>query len=301
MKNKKLVIFLSLVLLFFCSIFIYNKSSYSELKIAQLTDIHFSNENNDNKPDSDAERLLNDAIEQINDEPKIDFTIITGDLVNVPDEKTFRYVVRIFNNLHKPWYYVLGNHDRNCYKEIPREPILKIVKEENKNGMTDKRYYSFKPKKGYTFIGLDGSDYGFDDEQIAYLEGVIDSNPKEVIVIFVHTPVKADIEEIKDHVAWNSDKVIKLLNSYKQPIIILAGHYHATKIIRDNNVLHVTSPSLRYAQEFRIIDMKNYKDKVVLNFDYKGTKIQELNSEHKERFPGEYSDKFAQITIEKIN
>ena len=145
MRNKKLIIFLLVAVLFIFSIFIYSKNSYSELKIAQLTDIHFPNDQGDLKPDSAPERLLYDAIDQINDDPEIDFTIITGDLINVPDEKDFRYVVRFFNYLHKPWYYVLGNHDRNCYKEMPREPFLKIVKEENKNGMTETS--KSKPKK----------------------------------------------------------------------------------------------------------------------------------------------------------
>ncbi|MBQ2644959.1 metallophosphoesterase [bacterium] len=301
MKNKKLILTLLIIVFILTGFLVYTNFCPQELKIGHLTDIHIWAEKDDNGQPTNPERLLYDAINQINNIKNFNITIITGDVADTPNVELFSHVVSIFNNLKKPWYFALGNHDRNLGIQIPREPLLEVLKEKNHNGMPHTRYYSFQPKKGYTFIALDGSDYGIDDEQIAYLSAVLDLTPKDVIVIFLHTPLVPPVDSMFSHAAWNADKVVSVLKAHSQPIMVLAGHYHATKIIQDGNILYVASPSLRYAQEFRIIDIKNYKNKVVFDFDYKETTIKELISNPKERFSGEKSDEIVTITMEKQN
>ena len=132
----------------------------------------------------------------------------------------------------------------------------------------------------------------------ANVQFTIDENPNDVIVVFMHTPVVPPVDFIW-HPCKNEDEVANLLSNYSQPILVLAGHYHATKIIQQDNVIHVSSPSLRYAQEFRVISIKNYPDKTVFNFDYKETRLKNLITYPKKRYAGTKEDKYRRITIYK--
>ena len=299
MKKKNILIYLILCLLVSFGIFISDFFfTPVRVKFAQISDIHIQNTKDSPLENTKPEILLKDAISQINNMNNIDFTLITGDIIDFPDIALFQYTVRIFNNLKKPWFYVMGNHDRNLGKVIPREELLQILQRENKLKFASKRYYSFHPKRGFTFIGLDGSDCEIDEEQITYLQFTIDENPDDVIVIFMHTPVVPPVDFIW-HPCKNQEEVANILSSYSQPILVLAGHYHATKIIQQDNVIHVSSPSLRYAQEFRIISIKNYPDKTVFNFDYKETRLKRLITKPKKRYAGKKEDKYQRITIYK--
>ncbi len=271
----------------------------NEITVAHLTDIHIPSVFvEDTVEPTNQEKLLYDAIEQINSNKKVNFTLITGDITNEPNTELFLHITQIFNNLKKPWYFVLGNHDRNWPFAIEREPLLEILHRVNPT-MPEGRFYSFTLQKGFKFIALDGSDYGIDEEEIEFMKNEIDKTAQnDAIIIFMHTPVLPPVDFI-DHHANNEEIVVELLKQYQRPFIIIAGHYHATKITLDDNILHISSPSLRYAQEFRIINIKNLKDKIIVNFDYKETNLSDLITDPKERYAGENEDKFATIEMKK--
>ena len=209
MKNKKIVLIIITLVLVFVLGFLFKINSYQELKIAQISDIHIWADKNEDGTPTFPELLLYDAIEQINEENSLDFTLITGDLMDIPDVNLFHHVVKIFNNLKKPWYYAIGNHDRNFMHQLEREPLLEILQQENHNGLPYGRYYTFEPKKNYKFIALDGSDYGIDQEQINYLVAELRNSGDKFVVIYLHTPLKL-LEELPGHYAWNSEKVISV-------------------------------------------------------------------------------------------
>lgn len=293
---KILLIIFAVILISFCTT---KELKQNEVTFAHLTDIHINSVfADDTVRPTDQELLLYDAIKQINNDKKVDFTLITGDIQNEPNTELFLHITQIFNELKKPWYYALGNHDRNWPFDIPREPLLEILHRVNPT-MPEGRFYSFIPKKGFKFIALDGSDYGIDEEEIDFMKNEINQTPKDdVVVIFMHTPVLPPVDFI-DHHADNEELVVETLKQYPRPFIIIAGHYHATKITLDDNILHVSSPSLRYAQEFRIVNVINKKDKIIVNFDYKETTLTDLITEEKERYAGEDEDKFATIELKK--
>ena len=56
---------------------------------------------------------------------------------------------------------------------------------------------------------------------------------------------------------------------YKNPIVVISGHYHATKIRVIGNLIFVSTPSMvTYPMAFRHIKITNYKDRVHYNFDF---------------------------------
>lgn len=295
---KKIIGIICVVFVFALSLFCINSYSASEVTFAHLSDIHiWSVFDGDGVTPTYAEDLLHDAIKQINEDKKNDFTIITGDVVNEPGNEIFYHVIKIFNELKKPWYYAIGNHDCSYPYEWPKENLIELVKRVNPNFIENGRYYSFSPQKGFTFIALDGGSYHIDDEQKAFLDDTIKKNPDDTVIIFLHTPIMPPID-LSTHILWQKDEMLEYFKQFNQPIAVFAGHFHATKIIKDGNVLHVATPSLRYSQEFRIVNVKNTKDKAVFTFDYKHTGLKG-DFPDASRYKGEETDKNIVITLDR--
>ena len=64
---------------------------------------------------------------------------------------------------------------------------------------------------------------------------------------------------------------------------MLSGHYHATKIRQYGNLVFVSTPSMvTYPMGFRHIKITNYKDRVVYNFDFLSTNLDNVKEENRQ-------------------
>ena len=87
---------------------------------------------------------------------------------------------------------------------------------------------------------------------------------------------------------------------------IFSGHYHATKIYKEGNILHVSTPSLAtYPNAFRIVTVNNLKNKVVFTFDFRETNLKEVQKKAKmltfssSTLAGEESDQNTIVVLDK--
>lgn len=262
----------------------YEYCCASDLKFAQISDAHFStaNVNTSFKLTAESPKLLDDVISQINEIPDVSFVMFTGDLIDKAYEKELRSALLHVDKLKYPWYFVFGNHDPCVGGYLTKNLYLEILKEHNKNFAAEKPYYSFVPKKGYKVIGLDSiidtrvtTNGEIPPAQIEWLKKELDNSKKDIVLIFLHVPI---IEPFPSagHRLLNAGEIQALLESYKNPIAVFQGHYHANKITQHENVLYVSSPSLvSYPNAFRIITVKNEKRKVV--FDIQLKEIRDAN------------------------
>ena len=252
-------------------------STFASLKFIQLSDVHFL-ENGTNttfKMIGESPRLLDDAVNQINEQSNIDFVMITGDLLDKGFEKELRAVLPHLNNLIYPWYFAFGNHDRCVGGYLDTKLYMDMVKKSNPNYKFEKSYYAFTPKKGYRAIVLDDiitdeiTSQGYiGDEQFNWLKKELDKASKDTVLIFMHVPLIEPFPS-PNHKMRNAVKIMTLIESYKNPIGVFQGHYHATKIVQHDNVLYVNTPSLvSYPNAFRMVNITNYKDKVVFEFSW---------------------------------
>jgi predicted MPP superfamily phosphohydrolase len=93
-------------------------STSGSLKFVQLSDVHFL-ENGTNtayKMTGETPKLLDDAINQINEQKDVDFVMITGDLIDKPFEKELGAVLPYLEKLNYPWYFAFGNHDNRHFR-----------------------------------------------------------------------------------------------------------------------------------------------------------------------------------------
>lgn len=254
----------------------------SSLKFAQLSDTHFleNGTNTTYKMTGESPALLDDAIEQINDVQNLDFVMVTGDLIDKSFEKELKAVLPHMEKINAPWYFSFGNHDRCVGGYLTTLVYLEMLRNSNPDFKYKKAYYSFKPKKNFKVIVLDNiitdeiTSNGYVDEtQYKWLKKELDGAKNDVVLLFMHIPVIEPFAS-PSHKLRNAAAVKSLIESYKNPIGVFQGHYHAAKITRHDNVLYVSSPALvSYPNAFRIVTVTDYKDRTVFDFEWKETRL----------------------------
>jgi len=284
---KKLLVLIILFLGILCPV------SASQVRFAQISDIHYQPKALENEKSAKmkfyALNILDDAIEQINNDKKIDFVLVTGDAADKPNKEDFEFIYKYLNkNLKHRWYYTLGNHDISTKAKFTKKDQIMLLNEINPQGFTkDKTYYSFKPKRDITFIALDATydkwiSQGYlPSEQLKFLDSELSKAKNNTVVVFLHHPTVYPFRH-SNHEIVNDFAIYEILKKYKNPILILGGHYHGTKIKREDNVVHVASPALvSYPCAFRIININNRRNQTIFTFEYKETNLKDIQRKAK--------------------
>ena len=179
---------------------------------------------------------------------------------------------------------------------------------------SDTFYYSFVPKKGYRVIVLDGSvddkitaTGEISEEQLKWLDIQLSQAKiaQQIPLIFLHFPLHEPFPSFHHRIV-NADEFYTVLHKYKMPMAIFSGHYHAAKIYKEDNILHVSTPSLAtYPNAFRIVTVNNLKNKVIFTFDFRETNLKELQKKAKlmtfsaSTLAGEESDQNTIVVLDK--
>lgn len=284
----------------------------NNLRIAQISDAHFSSfeENTSYKFLKKSGELLDDAILQINTSGPYDFVMFTGDLINKPQVSELEKFTSHVNNLMFPWYAIDGNHDISIDGPLTKKKFIEVLAKYNDNMNQKNIYYAFTPKKGYRVICLDSIiDYKIttngeiSNEEFLWLKEELDNHTKDIVVICTHVPVIEPFTS-PNHKMVNEYELRKLLKSHKSPIVVLQGHYHATKIRQDENLLVIACPSLvTYPNSFRVININSNKNRTLVDVYLKETHLKDIQTRSKlrlmgtEKLYGEENDRNASFEL----
>jgi len=289
MKNKlyKLIFSLCLAVFFAASAYAFSFRNMT-LDLIQISDTHISDRADTTyKALGSSEALLEDAIKQINNIIGLDFVLFTGDMVDSASYENYYKYYSILSKLKYPSLNAFGNHDFSG--EMTKEEVLETVKKYNPNYTFSDSYYAFSPKTDYRIIVLDAtikdritSNGELSEEQLSFLDRELKDNQDKIVVIAMHHP---SVEPFiaKEHSMVNANKFNEILIKYKNPIVVLTGHYHAAKIRRIGNIVFVSTPAMvTYPMAFRHIKIVNYKDRVQYNFDFIETKLTDVKEQNRQ-------------------
>lgn len=284
----------------------------NNLRVAQISDAHFSSfeENTSYKFLKKSPELLDDVIFQINTSGPYDFVMFTGDLVNKPKVSELEKFISHANNLVYPWYAIDGNHDISIDGPLTKRKFLETLAANNDNMQQENIYYAFTPKKGFRVICLDSiidykltSNGEISNEEFMWLTQELEKHVKDTVIVCSHVPIIEPFSS-PNHKMQNEYEVRKLLKTHKNPLIVLQGHYHTTKIIQDDNMLVVACPSLvTYPNAFRVININSNKQRTLVDVYLKETNLKDIQSRSKlrlmgtERLYGEESDRNASFEL----
>lgn len=284
----------------------------NNLRVAQVSDAHFSSfeENTSYKFLKKSPELLDDVIFQINTSGPYDFVMFTGDSVNKPKVSELEKFISHANNLVYPWYAIDGNHDISIDGPLTKRKFLETLAANNDNMQQENIYYAFTPKKGFRVICLDSiidykltSNGEISNEEFMWLTQELEKHVKDTVIVCSHVPIIEPFSS-PNHKMQNEYEVRKLLKTHKNPLIVLQGHYHTTKIIQDDNMLVVACPSLvTYPNAFRVININSNKQRTLVDVYLKETNLKDIQSRSKlrlmgtERLYGEESDRNASFEL----
>ena len=288
----------------------------NNLRFVQISDTHFSTfeENTSYKFLKKSPELLDDVIFQINTSGPYDFVMFTGDLVNKPKKTELVKFLGKASRINCPWYAINGNHDIAFDGPLTKDEFRKILNCHNKYMSNQKLYYAFSPKKGYYVICLDSiidykltSNGEIDEEQLKWLKNELNEHKKEVIILCTHVPIDEPYSS-SNHKMLNEQQVKDLLSNYKNPIIVLQGHYHCVRAKQRDNIIYITSPSLvTFPNAFRVININSNKKRTLVDVFLKETNLKDIQTRSKlrlfgvESLYGQEADRNNTFVISKEN
>lgn len=180
-----------------------------DFSFAWLTDVHLNSF-------AYAEDDLRQAIEDINDNPDVDFALLSGDVTEFGDTREFLLLEKILKGFRKPYLLLPGNHDVNW--------------SENGCTMFDKLFHASHfchDWQGVRFIGCGAGPSlrmgppHIPREELLWLDSVYHATPAEQPVIFVnHFPLNSDLS--------NCREVLQILKT-RNTQAVLAGHLHVNR------------------------------------------------------------------------
>ena len=222
---------------------------------------------------------------------KLAFVVQLGDIIDGGKnaEADLQTIADSFNGIETKKYHVLGNHD---FSGIDRKTTMSIL------GM-ERAFYDFTYRK-WRFVVLDTMDLavsgGWDADSLNYTLGkeMLDKLAKakkanavkwngavgpaqkqwleyilkdaqarkQKVIVFGHNPLmpKGDI-----HNLWNSDEIVKLLESHDCVVAYLNGHKHFCEYHWVNKKYYITIDGMvedAFDRGYAVANV--YKDRIVI-------------------------------------
>lgn len=231
------------------------------LYFAQLSDLHLSvlGDHHDLLAGRAAE-FLERAIIELSQAPRLDFVILTGDLLDTGSQAELEQFQRLIASLKKPYYVIPGNHDSSLDNPhgLSRYQFAAIFNPQLKAGSAREAeqfgYWSLPVGPDVHLIGLDSSrdeDWGgvISPGQVEWLKGELAALADKLVVLAVHHPFHP-LAPIDSHPDWgnfvcsNGPELLALLDRHPQVKLVLTGHHHVTQADRLGSRLHLACPAM---------------------------------------------------------
>ena len=234
------------------------------IKFAQITDTHLAVSN------PYTSRVLESAIDDINNQPEIAFVVFTGDNIANPKEEDLRAFMKVLKNLKVPYYIALGNSDVYKANGLSKVRYYEIIKEYSIFRRQKSPNYVFK-KNGFVFITVDGAKEVvpgtigyYRQDTFDWLDRMLRKYRKKDVVIFQHFPVvypKEAESRVKTHKTYKVEAYKDMLSKHTNVLAVITGHFHVNEETMDNGIYYINSPSmLTLPQSYKIIDIVTTKD-----------------------------------------
>ena len=183
--------------------------------------------------DSRSVGIVGRAVNAINNDESIDFTVVIGGLTTHGTLQEMNLARHALERLKNPFHCVPGPHDAN----------------ENPDGPLDFYERAFKKPHwkmavgGWALVGLNTSNAGnhdqpLADEELAWLAEQADRiDVDKSVALFCHHPLAPDAGDGR---LANADAVLETLSGRKLRLVV-SGHAHKNSVEDSNGVLHVTT------------------------------------------------------------
>lgn len=225
------------------------------LKIAFIGDLHYPTMDNFSESVKEARDEFYSRFLQSFFEIEADYYVSIGDLTNYGNEDEIREVYQLIDQYNnKKFIHTLGNHD---LYGIPREEVLKITNmEQNVLLETDEVNLLFLE----TARDHDFEDYSgyLDEEQLQWLENVLDQTGEKTAVIFAHHPVYDTTANSNYPFLSIAPElpVLDILRKKQGTGIYVNGHNHKDSILSMDQWTFIQTSAVLDDPSIRVLDIE---------------------------------------------
>ena len=225
-------------------------------RFIHLSDLHFSHKGKtQNEIYFETKQTILDVLIKIKKlKPEPDFILVSGDLTNTGDIKSYQVLRDIFNQINIPTFFALGNHDK-------RSSFNKVFKKIN----SKKPLFYNQILEGLNLITLDTSVPGkisgaICDEQFKFLNKKLIQNKNFPTIIMMHHPPMFN-KKGPNWISLDEKSTNKLQSELekKEILAIMCGHIHINQTNFWNGIPVIISNGL-----YSTVDLLNRDDMVIL-------------------------------------
>ncbi len=198
------------------------------MRIAQLTDPHIVGHGELLHGNIDSGKRLSDAISVINNmEPAVDVILITGDLVEQPDDAAYMALQEILYECQSPVFLIPGNHDSRSamHAKFGGTHMYPCAKDFAQYDLND---------HAVRLIALDSVWEGnelpeFDEGRANWLANALSQEPNKPTLLFIHhPPFHTGIAFVDLAPSDWYGHLSRLISEHSQVKLVLCGHAHTT-------------------------------------------------------------------------
>lgn len=200
---------------------------------------------------SKSEKNIIFAVDSINKNKDIDFVVFLGDCIDKSRMDSLTSFMNIVQNLEKPYYIVMGNHDSYAAGGIAKEDFIKFIHQYNKRQDPKETSFYFKGAPNAYGLILDGSSWvvpgrhgRYTPEMLKETERFLRFKKNQMVMIFQHFPIIPPNDNVS-HYTLDVEPYAAMLARHDNVILVASGHFHCKNLIVDENgVYHISAPAL---------------------------------------------------------
>ena len=193
--------------------------------LIQITDTHILPPGELLYGSIDTASHLRETVGQINRiQPKPDLVLITGDLVESPDEACYQQFIDLIKPLELPAYVIPGNHDNpqimlGVFAHTPYFPV------------SDDTFQYEIEDLPFRILALNSYSDGtqlpeFDDQRVSWLHKQLSRSDNPVLIAIHHPPMTTGIEFIDMGGSEWFQGFKSVLAEHPQVKLVICGHCH---------------------------------------------------------------------------
>jgi 3',5'-cyclic-AMP phosphodiesterase len=213
------------------------------IRFAQLSDLHIKPPGKLAYGRVDTAAALRNAVAAVNNlRQPVEFTLITGDLVDFGTATEYQYLHELLNSLDSPYYLIAGNHD-------DRVTLRKVFREHTYLGNDEFIQYSLD-RHDLRVVALDtvvpSASHGeLCDLRLDWLEKTLAAAPNAPTVIAMHHPPFNTFIGHMDEIGLRKgrERLEHIISAHPNVERVLCGHLHRSIDVRFAGTIASTCPA----------------------------------------------------------
>jgi len=214
--------------------------------IAQISDLHIKPPGELAYGHVDTAAALARCVDAINRfQPRPDYLVITGDLVDVPSKRAYDHLASLLAPLEIPFAMVPGNHDD---RDLARQALPDVFYAAATHALNSARSVGNIDVVLIDSSVPDAAHGELDTKTLAWLDRILGVTPDQPALLFLHhPPFVTGIAQMDQQNLRNAGDLATVLKRYPRALLVAAGHVHRAVLTTFAGIAATICPAPNHA------------------------------------------------------